>query len=220
MSKDLNNYYTKGRTTGPKWNFDLAPLIEDFSFYDFCYAADGSDHGAFLVVTDNQYLIGYNAGYGAGSHMHAFGRIHKDLLGGGEISNPQDGIFLSSQLQKEALTGRITYEPYIDENERQKYRGRIILDTDSIYTSKFVISPSQYEQFMEFYKDYNEEIKLACLRFNMQVEFTIREEGKYETIKSNSLDEAVKYLQTCIVDDYQSIPDGVILNKVKVKSKM
>ena len=217
MPSDLDNHYTKGRSTGSKWNFDLAPLIKDFSFYDFCYSSGEGDHGAFLVVTDRQYIIGYTAGFGSGSHMHALGRVHKELLGGGDIDNPQDGIYLSSILQKMALTGRITYEPYVDKNERIKYSGRIIIDTDSIYTHEFKISPGEFEHFMEFYNDYNEEISLACTRFNLEVEFIIHEGEHYKKVTSKSLDEAVKYLKTRIREDYEVLPEEVILDKHQVK---
>ena len=215
MPSDLDNYYTKGRTTGSKWNFDLEPLMQEFSFYDFCHSAGEGDHGAFLVITDKQYLLGYTAGFGSGSHMHALGRIHKELLGGGDIANPQDGIYLSSILQRQTLTARITYEPYVDEFERTRYRGRFILDTDSFYRSAFNISPSQFEQFINFYNDYNEEIKLVCNRFNFNVVFTISDNGEYKTITSKSLDEAVEYLKTRIKEDYIALPEEVILKNAK-----
>ena len=61
-----NAFLARKTGGGSAYNYDLTPLIENFTFYDFVTKIENNqDHGGFLVITDNQYIIGYNAGFGS-----------------------------------------------------------------------------------------------------------------------------------------------------------
>lgn len=103
-------YYGRKSGGGSSYNYELAPLIQDFSFYDFIAGCEPDcDHGGFLVITDKQYIIGYNAGFGVGGHMSSYARVMKDLQGGGDIQY-RDAVRLNTECCMSYVTARITYE--------------------------------------------------------------------------------------------------------------
>ena len=94
-----NSYIARKNGNGSAYNYDLGPLIYNFSFDTFILDAEKSkeglqEHGAFLIITNNQYIIGYNAGYGTGTHISAFARTTKDMFGGGSILNQNEAFKL------------------------------------------------------------------------------------------------------------------------------
>ena len=215
---DLNNYYTKGRTSGSLWNFDLNPLMDNFSFYDFCDALSGNldtgkEHGGIFVLTDKQYIVSYTAGFGDGSHVYTEARCMKELLGGGEIANQQEGILLSTQLNMKYITGRIIYEPYL-ENGEIKHAGFIVFSM-----CRKQVTNQQYEQFLKFYEQYNDELIYVCKKFDFTVNYTYYDEnGKVARNSSNSLDNLKNYMQKhLILSNESDNSNEVILNKGKVK---
>lgn len=65
------------------YNYDIMSLInENFDFYDFIKNGKNTlltDNGAFLVITNNQYVLGYNRGMGTGGHDLAFARAFSEI---------------------------------------------------------------------------------------------------------------------------------------------
>lgn len=217
MDKSVEDYYLKARTVGSRVNFDLAPLIKNFSFYDFCSAAKSSDNGAFLVVTNKQYILGYNAGFGQGAHVYAFARCMKELLGGGEIASNQEAFRLDNELGTKYLPARIIYEIYEDHETHQKQSYGYIVFMFANYTKNKEINEYQYEQFLKFYEDYSDEIKLVTKKFNFFVKYTcLNEDGTVYTDESKDLDNVLNYIKSHLVkvDDAY---DEIILENSKAK---
>ena len=213
---DLSNYYRKGKTSGSLWNFDLKPLMDNFSFYDFCDMLSGNldtskEHGGIFVLTNNQYIVCYTAGFGDGSHVYTEARCMKELLGGGEIFDQKEGIRLSTQLNREYITGRIIYEPYL-ENDKIMHAGFIVFPMGGKS-----VSYQQYEQFLKFYEKYNDELIYVCKKFNFFVDYTYRDENNNVVCdRSNSLDNLKEYMQKHLVES-NDISDEVILNEARTK---
>ena len=111
------------------YNFNIDRMIKEFSFNDFINQTMGTkkDNGAFLVVTDKQYILGYNADYGMGSHQQSFARCEAELEGGKTIGGYSDSVALASRCQDSFITAKILYE-YVGEDEmfQPRYDGRII----------------------------------------------------------------------------------------------
>ena len=185
-----NGYMARKNGGGSNFNFELEPLIKDFSFFDFFH--DGSvmdieDFGAFAVLTTKQYVIGYNAGFGSGSHYASYARVLKDISGGGMITNQGDLSYLSFKCMANYITLRICCEKI-----NGKSTGCI-----TINIPKNGITQEQFDVFEKFYADYNGEIEKVCNRYGCRVSF-----GKYETpgriFLSNNLDEIREYLLSII----------------------
>lgn len=216
-SNDLENYYVKGRTSGSKWNFDLQPLITDFNFYDFCCSANSSDHGGFLVITDKQYVVGYNAGFGEGAHVYAFARCMKDMQGGGDINSDKESFALDFTLEKEYLFARIIYEMYEDEVTHQKKHAGYIVFPLADFRNNKNITKGQFEQFLKFYEKYNDEIKYVYKKFNFVVDYTNYENDRVTHHYANSLDGLRDYLSKHIVDKKSHDNHEIILNQERTK---
>ena len=61
-------WYQNRNDNGRDYNYDITPLIQNFDFYDFIDYAERfkeeiKDYGAFIVITNKQYIIGYNASF-------------------------------------------------------------------------------------------------------------------------------------------------------------
>ena len=215
INKDL--YYQKGRNYGSLYNFPLKPLITDFSFYDFCESAYSPDHGAFLVITDKQYVVGYNAGFGEGSHLYAFARVMKDMHGGGDIKDEKEALKLDMDLESQYPFARIIYETYEDDSTHQTRNVGYITFIFATFGKNKTFTPLQYEQFMKFYEKYNEEIKFVCKKFNFYVNYTTRgETGSIEHHYSKNLDGVLDYIKNHIVNKKVD-NNEIILNSEELK---
>lgn len=195
-------YYGRKNGDGIYFNYDLFPLIHNFSFIDFIASATNFDQGGFLVITNNQYIIGYTDGFGLGTHRVAFARVMKDLTGGGLISSHEEAYKLSTECTKNFLTARITYD----------YRGcnsfGNSMHSGAIYfklPENNTITKEQYNMFKKFYNDYYNELKilirkLGIQKFNIQYEFM--DEDNTKRIKNtDNLDELYIYLEHQIDDN-------------------
>ena len=205
MDKQLlqKAFYTN-KSGDNSYNYDLTPLIQKFDFYDFLdYAHKNKikdeDYGGFLVITPNQYIIGYNAGFGTGTHMSSFARTMKDIKGGGFINGINEAVKLTMECEDNYLTAVIIYEKYImDMNSNPIFSGYISFDI------KRKISEKEYRMFEKFYDDYNSDLAFASKRFNFDVLFNyIDEKGKERQVKSKNLDLLNAYLKNNI--DYNIV---------------
>ncbi len=211
-------YVSRKSGGGGAYNYDLGPLIYDFSFETFISDAekckDGvQEHGAFAIITNKQYIIGYNAGFGAGTHISAFARTTKDLFGGGSITNQNEAFKLTGICCRNFITARIVYECVgYNDNRRPIYTGYINFNLNE-FNNK--ITPGQFETFKRFYNDYNEDIKYVTKKYGSNkfyVRFCYKDNlGNGQENISDSLDELYKHLSNnidmskTILDDYERI---------------
>ena len=215
MYEDVSAY-TSREKAGSGYNYDLLPLIKNFSFLEFIYNAlknneNSDDYGAFLVITNNQYIIGYNSELGRGTHISSFARTMKNLNGGGRIDRDSDALKLNRECRNNFLTARVLYECNSQtENGRNMYSGCIDF---SLGTQ--MITKDQFEVFKKFYEDYNKEIEIVikkCSLKNFCVWLSYRDEnGKLCVDKSGNLDNLYKYLENHIDENKELEDDKIIL---------
>lgn len=202
-------YYRRSEH-GSNRGHDIQELINDFSLYEFCSSAKEGDHGAFLAITNKQYIIGYNVGFGDASHDVTIAKVMKELHGGGEVFNEKDAINLCIAFDRKYISARICYEimggAFSHTKEKEGY---MIFD----FTCR-TIPRSQYEMFLEFYNDYHEEVELVCKKFNFNIHLRYRDNnGKLNEITSKNLEVVKEYMTNNIVEDEIDIDDEVIINK-------
>lgn len=230
MDPNISGYINRKTGSGTKYNYELKPLIENFSFLDFISNAlrnreVGNDFGAFLVLTNKQYILGYNAGFGVGTHIASFARTFNDLNRRGRIINDLEAIRLSEKCKKEYITARIMYDCVGEtENRVPIYSGSISFSIKSL-----PITSSQFEVFKKFYENYNSEIELAvkkCSINNFCVWFTYdTETSKFNVNKSENLDNLYKFLESQIdydkvVDDEDEVLVGVGIDEILSKRSL
>lgn len=213
-----NAYVARKSGGGSAYNYDLGPLISNFDLDTFISDAEKSkeriqDHGAFIVITNKQYIIGYNAGFGAGTHLSAFARVTKDLFGGGYIANQNEAFKLTGICCRNYITGRIVYECVgYNEYQRPIYSGYINFNLNE-FDNKITLE--QFETFKKFYNDYNEDIKYVTKKYGLNkfyVRFCYKDSnGDGKENKSNSLDELYNHLSKNIDIDKTSIDEQEII---------
>ena len=208
--QDLENHVLKGKKSN-RWNFDLLPLIKDFDLFDFCRAGINCpaelDFGGILVITDKQYIIGYNAGLGLGSHIEICARVQKDLMGGGEIESLQEGLNLSMQLNQNNLVGRLTYGPSVNKFGRVRYTGFLQFELLGRDGTNRPITKKQYENLIKFCDDYNAELELISRNYRFFVDFTYYDkDGNFKRNTSDNLDNLINTINE-LVPIVDSIPN-------------
>ena len=180
-------YYGKDKS----YNFNIQEVTKNFSFLDFIDEAKKNEvnsYRGFIVITDNDYFVGYTSEFGKGTHYGVFARVMKDIKGGGLISGQREEIYLIGECRTYYITARILCEKQIDnENSIPSYSGRIH------FTLPKEISNDMINQFKNFYNEYNNEIELAIKRNdNFSVSYST---GPNDNIKGlNNLDEILNIL--------------------------
>jgi len=222
-----NGYIARKSGGGSPYNYDLAPLISNFDFDTFILDAEKSkdelkEHGAFLIITNKQYIIGYNAGFGSGTHLSALARTTKDILfGGGSISNQHEAFQLAGICCRNYITARIVYEcAGYNEFQRPMYSGYINFNLNE-FDNK--ITSEQFEIFKTFYNDYNEDIKYVTKKYGLDkfyVRFCYKDQnGNGKEYISDSLDELYNHLsnsidkEKTIINEYQIITENSYKNR-------
>lgn len=215
----MNEFYERKIGRGSNFNYDLYSLINDFSFYDLIEKTKNSnsnleDYGAVIVITNKQYIIGYTAGFGEGTHNSAFARIMKEIIGGGEISNLSDAQVLCEKCKKQYLTARIYYSRMITNyGADDSFSGYIEFDlTNSI------VSPEKFEMFKLFYDKYNSELlSLSLKRNKFNVIYYYKENDRVIKNETNSLDSLYLYLENHLTNNNDYSFDEVIVGESKKK---
>lgn len=204
----------KTGTLGNKYNFDLQEMINNFNFNDFCRYAD-EESGAFVAITNKQYIIGYNSSFGDGSHIASLARVMKDISGGGKILTDYEAGTLSNEFRSKYLWGRIIYRKTktIDSHVPHESYGSIGFDF-----SCNKITSLEYEMFCKFYDDFNEEIKEVCNLYNFYIVFCYVENDELKSKPLKDLDFIKEYMANNINDNID-IDDEVIINKKFNKNK-
>lgn len=213
-------YFTKQHGDNNYFNFDITPLIKDFSFIDFFTTEAKTEHSAILVITDNQYILGYTDSYGIGNHKAAVARVMKDITGGGHISNINEAKKLERQCVKQFITARIIYD-YRGDNEygRAIYQGALYFSLPE--DSK--ISIGQFENFKQFYTDYNRELEVligayGIDKFSIHYEY-LDELGTKVRKKTNSLQDVYTYYETCINENPEHKIENEVIFGISTKPK-
>ena len=225
MDADYKNYVTKGNITNEKWNFDLSPLMEEFDLLSFCREGlrinDYEDHGAFLVITNQQYAIGYTTNFGTGPHMETFARIEKDMNGGGEITTFQELVQLSTRLSMRAITARIMFEPvFLDNRSRPVYEGYMHFCMATHNGKNRTITQEQYKEFLNFYEEYNQQFIAASHNYRFHVQFSyIGEDGKLKKDVCDSLDSIKSFMEHNLTLEPVEEEPEVIINNARKKSR-
>ena len=188
----ITGFYNRKSGLGSSWNYDLIPLITNFSFYKFISDDKSDEFGGFIVITDKQYIIGYNAGFGYGTHASSFARVMKDINGGGRINSAKELMNLTDECCKKFIVARIVFE---------NNQGYINFEIPK------EISSYMYNSFEKFYEAYNDEIKSVANRYNFEVSYT--DLLKKEQIISSNLDNINMYLKNIINNNY--VEDELII---------
>ena len=214
-------YYGRKNGNGFHFNYDLLPLIHNFSFIEFFETIINNDQNGFLVITNNQYIIGYTDSFGIGTHRVAFARVIKDLTGGGFINSYEEANKLSTECCNNFITARITND-YRDNNNFgfPSHTGAIYFKLPGNNT----ITKDQYEVFKKFYNEYAKELsilirKYGIQKFNIQYEY-LNEEGTKIIKTTDNLDELYVYLETLIDDNkILSIDNEIIIGETFIPNK-
>ena len=208
-------FYQNRSHNGRDYNYDLSTLTNDFDFYEFIDYAEKfkdelKDYGAFIVITGKQYIIGYNASFGEGTHLSSFARVMKDLKGGGIILNSIEAKQLTDECINKYLTGRIMYER-CESVGRPRCEGHI-----SFNLVGKTISIEELKVFEKFMESYGLEIKRIIRKYGMDkfkiiVTYT-NENGNLDSIHTDNLEDVYELLKKHIeykTDDLDEIILGV-----------
>lgn len=173
--------------------FDLIKLMSNVPKDDFY------DNGGFVVITDHQYIVGYNLEYGMRSHELSYACITGELLKGGETINPSNCVEEFTLCNNAYLTGRINCEQHNMDisftlSERE--------DRDHPFVLK-KITNGQLEAFKAFYDEYNDTIK----RYRLPVSLGIPKNGTVCTAMYEDLTPMLELMET-MVDNNKEIPEA------------
>ena len=161
-----NGFNTLGYRLENRYNFDLLPLIDNFSIVDFCYDAiknirNADDLGGFAVITPKQIVFGYNDNFGTGTHLIAYARAYADINGLGKI---QDEYVLNKYLERcksEYVTCRLTAD-VVSKKGRVEYKFGFFVSFPDNMTYEL------YDMFKEFYDKYNEDIAYVNKKYGLK----------------------------------------------------
>ena len=184
--------------SGDLYNFDLKPLIDEFSFEEFVNLKFSSaygctnmkpvnEYGAFLVITDKQYILGYNSDKGCGSHHCSFARCMADILGGNKINTYEDAKYYKGLCEHKYITARIIYEKdWTNLYGYPKFIGRILFNfgTEPITEGKL----RSLEKFIE---DHGKQLDYINKAYNFSIEYMT----SYVTEKDCELSKILRFAQ-------------------------
>ena len=211
------------------YNYDIMSLInENFDFYDFIKNGKNTlltDNGAFLVISNNQYVLGYNRGMGTGGHDLAFARAFSEINGGvlnydsnGNAVYKSNGKLNFSNVnlncracESKYITARIFYE-YACDNQvgTPIFSGGIYFDLAS---HGYKITQEQFHVFEQFYNDYNRDIKISTKNlpyFYISFRY-LNELGEVKEMGCRDLEPLYNYLKNNIDYDKEIEDDKNII---------
>ena len=216
MSNNLKVFLANKTSGRLECNFDLKELTENFSLFKFINDArknPSEDFGGFLVCTPKQYIFGYNSSFGTGTHSASFGRVMKDISGGGTISNQGELLSLSNKCERTYFCGRLLYE-CIGNNKF----GRPIFSGGLAFLTAGSISPKMFETFKKFCEDYKKEIDLVISSSNGTCYLSYYNRELKNSIQTTDLNEVYNYVESHIDYDYEIDEDEVIIGVSSEKS--
>lgn len=137
-----------------KYNFDVKEMVDIFSLEDFILSKDNRiEKEAFLLITDNQYILGYSKGLGFGDYNEAISNSIKDIYGLKDFSYRREIDNISDIIKGNFITAKLV--------NSEKRGISILFNIDECDK----ISENQMELFKEFYNKYNDIIKVYSNNF-------------------------------------------------------
>ena len=176
-----------------EFNFDVKRMIDEFDLEKFLAATHSFnwEHGAYLLISDNQLILGYNRDYGRDKHEYAIAhaiRIIRDL---DYFDSEKDTFRLDYKTNNEFIKARLLNE---------ELSGRLILF--DLYKLES-ITRNQYILFEYFCDKYNDLVKQISLSSEPIVHYST---NKSQSFTCNDLETVKEYLKT-IVDDEKHLEE-------------
>ena len=202
--------------------FNKYDIVEDslagFSFDEFFknYMYHDKDYGGFVIITDKQYLVGFNKNQrGLEHHCDAIAKTYMKLHNLPDLPCITDYERQRSKVQavkyfyaagEEYICARFDYEKKSSYNSASggyekgkpnEYEGVLSFDI-----SNTKINYKNYKQFLKFYLQYNDDIEYYSKHLNFHVEYVYDKDKK---IPSHSLNELKDYLESYIENNKDKI---------------
>ena len=185
-------------------SLEVVEMINNFNLKTFLEGRKlGDSIGGYLIITDNQCVMGYNGRRGREAHVQAFASAISLINDLGELD-------FHKMMQ-------------LDMDSDKKYiKARLVNFGDRAYIEFNLgllesITPNQLELFEQFKNQYNDTFKFYSYYYGMPM-INAAIQGLL-TLQSNDLEEVYRYLKT-IVDYQKELPqDKNIIGKIVLHSK-
>lgn len=188
-----------------KYNFPLnAMLISgEMDFYKFIQNGKKYDsNGAFLIITEQQYIIGINAWDGAGSHNYSHARVNL------ELNNHHPETLTLTQIAQEAIDLEKNFIVIDFEYATRQYEQTI--KEIRVYLPRKKISQFELQSFENFYNEYQEAIKFGEFPVSYRIK---NSEGKNEWYLLNDIDELLTFFKNNVdevITEKQATNESII----------
>lgn len=199
----MNENYLRhdnNKISGNNINFDLDELTNNFNFYDYCsdakYGEGDKDACAFLVISDNQCILGYNSNFGDGGHIFSFALVDNLIYHSGRnISKYDEVMKYAKELSSRCITARIIYNKNKNSINSHQSSSSGYMNFDLMNKK---ISSDQFKMFEKFYEKYNEDLEYVCKKFNFKIYFYYRKNEKLFCDENINLDDVYEYMKNNI----------------------
>lgn len=185
------------------YSSDVIPMIENFDLVNLMSnvsKGDEFDNGGFVVITDHQYIAGYNLGYGMRSHEVTFACITCELLKGSRKIHPENCLTDCAQCVDTYFTGRIHCE---ERNYGMSFNVSRLSENGDIKFEFISFTNGQLESFRAFYDDYNDIIK----RYGLPVSIKLPKDNLLYTKVYDDLTPLLQIIEAR-VDENKKIPEA------------
>lgn len=172
------------------YDFELNKMMENFDFESFMNPPESEDRllGGWLIITDNQYVMGYNDFDGMGYHGDSIRRALCEIFDEGRYSQFGSPSFVN----KNFIIGTMM------SGQDNMY---ILFDLNQLRS----ITPNQYKLFEEFKNKYNDIIKRKSIILGNN---TVFYENNGTEVVSKDLD-LVSYVLCQKIDENKKLPKDV-----------
>ncbi len=214
----FNGHYRNQTKRVDEYNYDIYPLLTEFSFLDYVSQAlsdnvEGLDYNAVLIITDNQYILTQTEGYGRGPHRKTFANIMREITDGQPIYDDRDSIEYYTMCEYRFITARLN----IMKTATGKFVATFYFELTNYNKTNKEITHAMFNSFMQFYNQYNDEIKLIKNKIpTFVVGYKYYKDGRAITVETNSLDSIKRLLEQQI--NYDKPNDPGIENIIGVKT--
>ena len=194
--REFNNYDLVNDSLA---GFSFDKLFKNYMYHD-------KDYGGFIIITDKQFLVGYNKSQqGVEHHCDAIAKayvtLHKlpNLPCSNDIERKKSMIeavkyyyaageeYICARFDFEKKSAYKTVGGEFEKGKPNEYEGVLSFDI-----SNTKINYKNYKQFLEFYLAYNDDIEFYSKHYNFPVEFVYDKDKK---VVSHNLDALKDYLE-------------------------
>ena len=223
MSNDSSDELTKNQAAYLGYfsdipEFNKYDIVEDslagFSFDKFFkyYPYYEHDYGGFVIITDKQYLIGFNKNkQGVEKHCDAIAKTYMKLHNLPDLPCATLEEKLRSKVKavkyfyaagEEYICARFDFEKKSEfrsaNNEFEKGKPNEYQVVLSFDITKTKLNYRNIKQFIKFYEQYNDDIAYYSKHFDFPVEFVYGNDKKDKP--SHSLDNMLAYLENYLME--------------------